>query len=103
MIQTLKESIVAQELPFTPQETHIGKFYQINPGKTPKLFYSHPNGEIWVGDAINWLKKLETGSIDLIFADPPYNIKKAEWDTFESQQAYLKWSLKWIKEAARVL
>lgn len=42
-------------------------------------------------------------SVGLIFADPPYNIKKAEWDTFESQQAYVSWSLQWIKQAARVL
>ena len=43
------------------------------------------------------------GTADLIFSDPPYNIKKAEWDTFDSQQAYVDWSLQWIEEAARVL
>jgi len=70
---------------------------------TPELMYTHPHGEIWLGDAILWLRSLESESIDLIFADPPYNIKKAEWDTFESQQQYVAWSLEWIKEAARVL
>jgi len=75
---------------------------QIDPN-TPTLFYSHPHGEIWVGDAIAWLRSLETESVDMIFADPPYNIKKAAWDTFESQQAYVEWSLLWIQEAARVL
>ena len=39
----------------------------------------------------------------LVFADPPYNIKKAEWDTFESQQEYVAWSVRWIEQAARVL
>lgn len=66
-------------------------------------FFSHPNGTIWVGDAIKWLKTLSSASVDLIFADPPYNIGKAEWDTFESHQQYIEWSLQWIKEAARVL
>src|SRR6266545_7286526 len=61
---------------------------QLNP-ESPELFYSHPNGEIWVGDALAWLTILPTASVDLVFADPPYNIKKAEWDTFESQQAYV--------------
>ncbi|WP_083768908.1 DNA-methyltransferase [Chloroflexus aggregans] len=75
---------------------------QIDPN-TPTLFYSHPHGEIWVGDAIAWLRSLETESVDMIFADPPYNIKKAEWDTFESQEEYVEWSLLWIREAARVL
>lgn len=69
----------------------------------PTLFYSHPNGEIWIGDAVTWLRSLETASIDLILADPPYNIQKAEWDTFESQEQYVEWSLEWIQEAARVL
>ena len=75
---------------------------QVNP-ENPNLFYSHPNGEIWVGDAIAWLRSLSSESVDLVFADPPYNINKAEWDTFESQQAYVKWSLEWIEQAARVL
>jgi site-specific DNA-methyltransferase (adenine-specific) len=75
---------------------------KLNP-QAPTLFYSHPHGEIWVGDATAWLSSLKSDSADLIFADPPYNIKKAEWDTFESQQEYVNWSLTWIEQAARVL
>lgn len=70
---------------------------------TPVLYYSHPNGEIWAGDSIAWLRELGTETADLVFADPPYNIKKAEWDTFESQEEYVRWSMKWIEQAARVL
>lgn len=62
-----------------------------------------PEGTIFQGDSISWLKSLETGTVDLIFADPPYNIKKADWDNFESQEAYIEWSLQWISEASRVL
>ena len=69
----------------------------------PRLFYSHPHGEIWRGDSVDWLRSLESASVDLVFADPPYNIKKAEWDTFESQQEYVNWSVRWIEQAARVL
>jgi len=69
----------------------------------PSLFYKHPNGQLWQGNSINWLKSLEAESIDLIFADPPYNIKKAYWDTFESQEEYVKFSMQWIEQAARVL
>lgn len=58
---------------------------------------------LWQGDAIDWLKSLDDESIDLVFADPPYNIKKAEWDVFESQSAYVDWSMEWIREASRVL
>ncbi len=61
-----------------------------------------PN-HLWKGDAIEWLASLPDESVDLVFADPPYNIKKAEWDTFESQTVYVEWSIKWISEAARIL
>lgn len=69
----------------------------------PRPFFAHVNGELWVGDAIAWLTTLESESVDLVFADPPYNLKKAEWDTFASQQAYVEWSLKWIKQVSRIL
>jgi site-specific DNA-methyltransferase (adenine-specific) len=75
---------------------------QLNPDQ-PTLCYTHPNGEIWLGNAIMWLRSLADASVDLVFADPPYNIKKAEWDSFESQEQYVAWSLQWIEEAARVL
>ncbi len=70
---------------------------------TPTLFYSHPNGQIWIGDAVGWLQSLKSESVDLIFADPPYNIRKAEWDSFESQNEYVNWSMRWIEQASRVL
>lgn len=60
-------------------------------------------GKLYQHDAIEFLKTLEKESVDLIFADPPYNIKKAEWDTFSSQKEYVEWSMLWIKEAHRVL
>jgi site-specific DNA-methyltransferase (adenine-specific) len=69
----------------------------------PLLFYQHENGQLWQGDSITWLKSLRSESIDMIFADPPYNIKKADWDNFESQEEYIKFSMQWIEQAARVL
>jgi site-specific DNA-methyltransferase (adenine-specific) len=69
----------------------------------PELFYNHPDGQLWQGNSIEWLKTLEDESVDLVFADPPYNIKKADWDTFESQEEYIKFSIEWIEQAARVL
>lgn len=60
-------------------------------------------GELYQGNSIDWLRKLPDESIDLVFADPPYNIKKASWDSFESQDAYIEWSMRWIEEVARIL
>jgi len=79
-----------------------------NPQKSENLeeckwVYSRENGLLFQGDCAYWLTFLKDESVDLIFADPPYNIKKAEWDVFESQEQYIQWSMTWIQEAARVL
>ena len=65
--------------------------------------YKSRNNVLCEGDSLEWLKSLESETADLIFADPPYNIKKAAWDKFESQEKYVDWSVRWIEEAARIL
>jgi site-specific DNA-methyltransferase (adenine-specific) len=66
-------------------------------------FYKTDYGTLYNRDAIQFLASLPSGSIDLLFADPPYNIKKTEWDSFESQKKYIEWSMEWITQASRVL
>jgi site-specific DNA-methyltransferase (adenine-specific) len=92
---------------FSRQELLKGEILEVgeNGGSLPEpqLLYQHPNGAFYVGDSLQWLSSLDSESVDLIVADPPYNINKAEWDSFESQQAYVEWSLNWIEQAARVL
>jgi site-specific DNA-methyltransferase (adenine-specific) len=70
---------------------------------SPQPFYRHPKGTLWIGDSLKWLESIEPESIDLIFADPPYSIKKADWDYFTSNDEYIDWSLKWIELAAKAL
>jgi site-specific DNA-methyltransferase (adenine-specific) len=65
--------------------------------------YQTADGILFCGDSLKWLPTLADESIDLVVADPPYNLRKAEWDTFESQEKYIDWSLQWIKEVARIL
>ena len=43
-------------------------------------YYIHPNGAFFNVDCIDWLKSLKSESVDLVFADPPYNIGKASWN-----------------------
>ena len=68
-----------------------------------QLHYQHPSGKLYQGDSYDWLSHLPNESVDLVFADPPYNIRKASWDNFESQESYIEWSIKWIEQAARVI
>lgn len=65
--------------------------------------YRKDHNTLFEGDSIEWLKDLDDETVDLIFADPPYNIKKADWDKFESQEKYIAWAMQWIEQAARVL
>lgn len=67
------------------------------------VYYEHPNGKLYLGDSVSIMKGLDDASVDLVFADPPYNIKKAEWDNIGSQKEYVAWSEEWIKEASRIL
>jgi site-specific DNA-methyltransferase (adenine-specific) len=75
------------------------------PQKANKIvpFLETDFGKLYKEDAVFFLKSIPSDSVDLIFADPPYNIKKAEWDSFSSQKQYVEWSLEWIKEAQRIL
>ncbi|MFR1529469.1 DNA methyltransferase [Akkermansia sp.] len=66
-------------------------------------FFETKHGKLYNEDVNNILTSMESNSIDLIFADPPYNIKKAKWDYFSSQNDYLNWCLSWIKESQRIL
>ncbi len=57
------------------------------------------------GDCIKELRKLDSGCVDLAFADPPFNIGY-EYDEYHDKRScddYLDWSKRWIGEVVRVL
>lgn len=46
--------------------------------------YSYDNGNvIYNMDCMDFLKMIPSGTVDTVFADPPYNIGKADWDNFK--------------------
>lgn len=57
------------------------------------------------GDCIEELTKIETGSIDLVIADPPYwKVIGEKWDyQWRTEKDYIEWSLRWLRKIARVL
>lgn len=61
-----------------------------------------PN-QVYKMDVIDFLNEIEDDSIDLIVADPPYNVKIDEWDSFGSEESYYEWMNKWIEIAVRKL
>lgn len=64
-----------------------------------KTFEKDGHKIIW-GDALEALEIIPDGSVDLIFADPPYNIGKRFVnlpDKWQTDEAYLEWSHKWLE------
>jgi site-specific DNA-methyltransferase (adenine-specific) len=60
---------------------------------------------IHLQDCIAGMRDLEPGSIDLVFADPPFNIGY-EYDVYDDakdRHHYLDWSKEWISQVNRVL
>ncbi len=57
------------------------------------------------GDCIEVMKTIPDNSIDLIFADPPFNIglKYDNYNDKRSYEDYYNWSANWISETYRIL
>lgn len=58
-----------------------------------------------VGDCLPTLQAMDGGSVDLIFADPPFNIGY-RYDLHNDRQKreeYLGWSHQWLRECVRLL
>lgn len=52
------------------------------------------------GDALMSLKSLPDNSVDLIFADPPYNIGKnfnGHVEKWKTEESYLEWCYEWLE------
>jgi modification methylase len=78
-----------------------------------------PLDAILQGDCIEKMARLPDRSIDMIFADPPYNLQLGgdlfrpegsrvaavddEWDKFESLAAYDNFTRDWLEQARRIL
>lgn len=75
--------------------------------------------KIFLGDNLTLFKKIPNNNIDLIFADPPYNMQLSkellryggekfngvndEWDKYDSLIEYDKYAKKWLQECLRTL
>ncbi len=78
-----------------------------------------PLGQILDGDCVEAMRTLPTDSVDMIFADPPYNLQLGgdlsrpdgshvdavtdHWDQFDSFAVYDKFTREWLAEARRLL
>ena len=78
-----------------------------------------PVNQVIEGDCLTVMAELPEGCVDLIFADPPYNLQLSkdlwrpnmtkvdavddEWDQFSSFKAYDDFSKEWLGACKRLL
>src|SRR5215468_7025497 len=90
------------------------------PSRAPRGFSESPQPHrVLVGDCIAGMAKLPAASVDLVFADPPYNLQLANtlkrpddsrvdavgdaWDKFSSFSAYDDFTRRWLTACRRVM
>jgi modification methylase len=89
------------------------------PERAPRGVSETPHTRILVGDCVAEMTKLPAASVDLVFADPPYNLQLAsdlkrpddshvdavtdDWDKFASFSAYDDFTRRWLTACRRVM
>ena len=63
-------------------------------------------GQLYEGDCLAIMPALKPESVDLVFADPPFNLGKtysSKMNDALEEQEYIDWSKRWITEAIKLL
>ena len=85
----------------------------------PRTEISIPSTQVIVGDCVAEMSKLPAGSVDLVFAEPPYNLPlkgdlkrpdeshvdavNNDWDKFSSFAAYDDFTSAWLLACRRIM
>ena len=105
----------ALRLPAQIQVSRTG----IGDTKRPAAIISAPRDDVLVGDCVAEMNKLPAASVDLVFADPPYNLQLEgtlsrpdqslvdavddDWDKFANFADYDAFTRAWLGAARRVM
>src|SRR3712207_1979692 len=89
------------------------------PGRSSPARHDLPLGRILQGDCIAEMARLPDKCVDMVFADPPYNLQLGgelfrpeggrvdacddEWDKFDNFAQYDHFTRAWLREARRIL
>ncbi|MCX7682978.1 MAG: site-specific DNA-methyltransferase [Anaerolineae bacterium] len=76
-----------------------------SPRAASEMVAGLPINTVIQGDALQVLATLPDESVDLVFADPPYNLDKAytTYDDEQDRDAYLNWCHAWLEQYIRIL
>jgi site-specific DNA-methyltransferase (adenine-specific) len=76
------------------------------PQSKPLNVFQTPYGTLYHGDSLALMQSMEAESIDVIFADPPFNLDKSYPSNIDDrlqERDYLVWTEKWLSECVRLL
>jgi len=74
----------------------------------PAAHYVTDLGALFASDCLDVMRRMSDHTVDTLFADPPFNLRKAYAPGLEKaddlpEQEYLDWCYEWIKEGVRLL
>jgi len=104
-----REGLAGSCVEESPLQYHLPGFIE------PKVRPRRPAGPVQIGDelfnvvhhgdALEILKQYPDHSIDLAFADPPYNLNKSYgvYDDEHEEEQYIRWCNAWLEEYVRLL
>jgi site-specific DNA-methyltransferase (adenine-specific) len=79
---------------------------QASLGEAPSAIFQSEFGTLYQGDCLLVMPHLDSESIDVVFADPPFNLDKLYPSGIDDDlraRTYLEWCEQWISECIRVL
>ncbi len=74
--------------------------------RLPEPIFKTEQGRLYQGDCLEIMPLLRSDSIDLLFADPPFNLQKDYGGQVNDQlgnDQYVDWCHRWIDEGIRIL
>lgn len=79
---------------------------KIKPDSHSNLVFETDLGQMYQGDCLNLLNKIEDNSVDMVFADPPFNLNKEYLSKIDDNltiNKYLDWCYNWLDGCIRIL
>jgi len=86
-----------------PQPTHPEPKTAVS---APRVTLETELGRLYQGDCVELMRGLESDSVDMIFADPPFNLNKLYPSSINDNlktERYLEWCEIWLSECIRLL
>ena len=94
----------------SPQLQLVGDGFDPGPYLKPRSklapFYKTDHGAVYDVDCLEFLRSVRDESVDTVFADPPFNLKKLYGENSNDdmpEHKYIDWCKEWINEASRTL